>query len=76
MNLPSYEDFIDSLTKDEIKTWVDDTNEEEFKLHLLPLNEKAVNENLTSITAINLTVSMNMLRAYHKWLSQQLSNQA
>ncbi len=76
MEIPSFQDFWNSLSEDQIAKWVSSSNEAQLKMKLLPLSEDSLNANLTSIATVNLLISRNMLAAYHEWLSRQLSDQS
>lgn len=75
MELPSFEEFWNSLPEGEISKWADEANSLKLKFSTLPIDNESMSDNITNAATINLIISRNMLAAYHKWLSQQLSHQ-
>lgn len=73
MNMPNFNDFLATLTPDVIAQIVDDANEKVRKLERKP-DEPFGTMLGNQIGMINITISLELLGAYHKWLEQELGD--
>lgn len=69
MHLKSFEDFLNTLTEDEIASIVDECKE---PLEAVQNDSSGEAQFGNQIAAISLFTSIGLLRRYHEWLSEQL----
>lgn len=72
MDLPSFDDFFNTITEDEFLSWFE---KDKKSLINVSRNEKGdMIINVTELAAMVLSVNNNFLRSYHEWLSEQLKD--
>ncbi len=71
MILPEIDDFFNSLSKEELQDIIG--NPKSFHGNLL--SSDGLSEYTTVILGQSYLMTQRLLRLYHKWLAEQLSNQ-
>lgn len=75
MRIPSFAEFASTLTEDQIAGWVGEISQtNKSKIELERVNG-VINLDVTPIASTNLLLSMKMLEAYHKWISNIFEDQ-
>ena len=75
MRIPSFAEFASTLTEDQITGWVGEISQtNKSKIELERVNG-VINLDVTPIASTNLLLSMKMLEAYHKWISNIFEDQ-
>lgn len=75
MNLPSFDDFLSTLSKDKLDRIFNSINEEKISIAHGIISKEQADENINNLAFINLLICEGLLELYHEWLSEQLQNQ-
>lgn len=78
IQIPSFDDFIDSVGPERIEQWTEEANEAIAALNPIypPLNQKTMNDFVTALSCMNQSMTMAMMRDYHEWLIGELSRKS
>lgn len=75
MNIPSFDVFLDTLTPEQFQEWTEEINQNEYTFSFGKINPEQFNKNMNNLASMNLSLFVNLLSAYHEWLSEQIGNQ-
>ena len=74
-DFPSFDDFISPYSPYDISAWAAKGNEVALQKPVqLPLDENNIQDFATTICAMNLNITLAVLRDYHEWLRAQLDS--
>lgn len=71
MSMPKFEDFANTITNEVILEIVESINKTGAVVQGSNINE-AINSIVTTSTATSMIITLELLRRYHEWLSQQI----
>lgn len=73
MKLPTFDEFYNTLTKEEISSWINDSDDTKIQAKISKDGEISID--LNEFMGLNLYLTQRMLNSYHDWLSRQLEDQ-
>ena len=71
MSMPKFKDFANTITNEVILEIVESINKTGAVVQGSNINE-AINSIVTTSTATSMIITLELLRRYHEWLSQQI----
>lgn len=74
MSIPSFDEFLATLSPDEMKEILSKVNEGKFKEYLSPNASRLDEMSAISLASSNICISLTfiLLRRYHEWLTKFL----
>ena len=69
--MPKFKDFANTITNEVILEIVESINKTGAVVQGSNINE-AINSIVTTSTATSMIITLELLRRYHEWLSQQI----
>ena len=73
MKLPTFDEFYNTLTKEEISSWINDSDNTKIQAKISKDGEISID--LNEFMGLNLYLTQRMLNSYHDWLSRQFEDQ-
>lgn len=70
MNIPEFDDFFKTITKEEISSWISNENSPTIKAAVSKDGKFILDVN--ELMGVSLFLTQRMLCSYHEWLRKQL----